>query len=134
MLELDAAGYAHISAYDAATGDLVYAHQDAAGWHTQTIDTGGPTGDVGKGSSLALHPDGWVYITYYDQHNRDLLLATNHPPTVVTLTQLYATSGSASAWDWQFGIAALLGLLIAGGIAALAGWRFGNDHNGGLGP
>ena len=122
-LVLDDAGYAHLSAYNAGTGDLVYAYQSAAGWQTQTIDTGGPSGNVGRGSSLALSADGWAYITYYDEHNRDLLIATNRPPTAVTLTQLQASSGASTDHRWPLGLTALLCLLMGGWIAALAGWR-----------
>jgi len=122
-LVLDDAGYAHLSAYNAGTGDLVYAYQTAAGWQTQTIDTGGPSGNVGRGSSLALSVDGWVYITYYDEHNRDLLIATNRPPTAVTLAQLQASSAASTDHGWLLGLTALLCLLLGRWIAALAGWR-----------
>jgi hypothetical protein len=90
-LALDADGYAHISAYDAANADLVYAWQDAAGWHVEVVDS---QGAVGQGNSLALNAAGQAVISYYDASNGDLKLAvrqfakagaaarTHTPPTI----------------------------------------------------
>jgi hypothetical protein len=90
-LALDADGYARISAYDAANADLVYAWQDAAGWHVEVVDS---LGDIGQGNSLALNAAGQALISYYDASNGDLKLAvrqfakagaaahTHVPPTI----------------------------------------------------
>jgi hypothetical protein len=54
----------HISYYDVTHGDLKYAYKDAGGSpHWETVDT---SGDVGRGSSLALDSSGRPHITYYD--------------------------------------------------------------------
>ncbi len=50
-LALDASGYADISAYDAANADLVYAYQDAAGWHVEVVDS---SGAVGQGKLIGV--------------------------------------------------------------------------------
>jgi hypothetical protein len=76
-LALDANGYAHISAYDSANADLVYAWQDAAGWHVEVVDS---QGDVGQGNSLALNAAGQAMISYYDASNGDLKLAVRQLP------------------------------------------------------
>jgi hypothetical protein len=76
-LALDANGYAHISAYDAANADLVYAWQDAAGWHVEVVDSHGA---VGQGNSLALNAAGQAVISYYDASNGDLKLAVRQLP------------------------------------------------------
>lgn len=76
-LALDANGYAHISAYDAANADLVYAWQDAAGWHVEVVDS---QGAVGQGASLALNAAGQAVISYYDASNGDLKLAVRQWP------------------------------------------------------
>jgi len=76
-LALDASGYAHISAYDPANADLVYAWQDAAGWHVEVVDS---QGAVGQGNSLALTAAGQALISYYDASNGDLKLAVRQLP------------------------------------------------------
>ena len=75
-LALDAAGYPHISYADYGNeyvdADLKYAWQDASGWYSETVDTGGAGGDVGHFTSLALDGDGYAHISYYDMTNGDL--------------------------------------------------------------
>jgi hypothetical protein len=61
-LALDGSGYPHISYYDDTNADLKYAYEDAAGWHTETVDE---TGDVGRYTSLALDGSGCPHISYY---------------------------------------------------------------------
>ncbi len=48
---------------------LRYAYQDAAGWHMQTVDSGG---QIGWGTSLAVDGSGYPHISYYDGTNGDL--------------------------------------------------------------
>ena len=60
-LDLDQAGYPHISYYDAVNEDLRYAYEDSAGWHVETVAT---QGDVGRYSSLALDALGFPHICY----------------------------------------------------------------------
>ena len=57
-LELDADDYPHVSYYDRTYGQLKYAHQDATGWHFETIDSGGTY------SSLDLDGSGYAHIAY----------------------------------------------------------------------
>jgi hypothetical protein len=68
-LALDEGGYPHISYYYCGTplpfcdiGDLKYAHQDASGWHIETVDS---EGYVGWSTSLALDGGGYPHISYY---------------------------------------------------------------------
>ena len=58
-LELDAAGYPHVSYYDSTNDDLKYAYQDAGGWHIETVDTQG-----GGNTSLRLDNQGYAHILY----------------------------------------------------------------------
>ena len=58
-LELDAAGYAHVSYYDSTNDDLKYAYQDAGGWHIETVDIQG-----GGNTSLRLDNQGFAHILY----------------------------------------------------------------------
>jgi len=68
-LALDAAGYPHISYYDATNGDLKYAYMDDSGWQIETADS---AGDVGRFTSLALDALGNPHISYYDATNGNL--------------------------------------------------------------
>ncbi len=58
-LELDAAGYPHISYNDRTNDALKYAFQDAAGWHLETVDAQG-----GSDSKLQLDDQGYAHILY----------------------------------------------------------------------
>jgi hypothetical protein len=61
-MNLDSGGYLHFLTYP--VGDLVYTFQDAASWHTQTVDSWGWV--VGT-TSLSLDDDGNTHISYrYD--------------------------------------------------------------------
>lgn len=60
-IALDAEGRPHISYWDAGGLDLKYAHQDAGGWHVETVT--GP-GNVGSYSSIEIDGDGWPHISY----------------------------------------------------------------------
>ena len=75
-LALDESGYPHISyhSYYNPTGEyaLKYAHQDASGWHIETVDSVGITGYY---TSLALDESGYPHISYYDDTNDDLKYA-----------------------------------------------------------
>ncbi|MEJ2211475.1 MAG: hypothetical protein P8129_20895 [Anaerolineae bacterium] len=61
-LALDAAGYAHISYFDARYGRLRYAHQDPTSgvWQTETVDEGFAALSI----SLAVSPSGEPHIAY----------------------------------------------------------------------
>ena len=95
-LALDGNGYAHISYFDDVNGDLKYAHQDAAGWHLETVDS---EGYVGLHTSLALDGGGYAHISYYDYSNYDLKYARQdaagwHTETVDTWPGEYGGSTS----------------------------------------
>ena len=61
-LRLDAAGYPHISYFDAKNADLKYAWYDGTSWHTTTVDS---AGDVGQFNSLVLDAAGYPHISYF---------------------------------------------------------------------
>ena len=71
-LELDAAGYPHVSYYDRTNGDLKYAYQDADGWHIETVDS---AGDMGQYTSLELDSSGNPHISYIDATSKSLKYA-----------------------------------------------------------
>ncbi len=78
-LAIDANGYPHISYHDSETSpysadpeDLMYAYQDASGWHIHTVDS---EGYVGRYTSLALDGEGCPHISYHDDTNGDLKYA-----------------------------------------------------------
>jgi len=71
-LELDQSDLPYISYYDAANGDLKFAHLSGTVWITQTVDS---EGDVGGWSSLALDQAGCPHISYCDWTNKDLKYA-----------------------------------------------------------
>ena len=60
-LALDARDHLHVSYYDFLNDDLKYAHKDASGWHTETVDY---AGYVGAYTSLALDADDRPHISY----------------------------------------------------------------------
>ena len=72
-LDVDAAGYPHISYFkcgdDCNSGELKYAWQDASGWYSETVDTGGATLSVRGFTSLALDGDGHAHISYLSYSN-----------------------------------------------------------------
>jgi hypothetical protein len=64
---VDRNGYPHIAYFIEYLGsspfyDLKYAHQDASGWYTETVDS---EGDAGLYTSLALDASGHPHISYY---------------------------------------------------------------------
>ncbi len=61
-LALDTDNRPFISYYDVTNGDLKMAHWTGDAWVIQTVDS---SGDVGKGSSLALNSYGFPGISYY---------------------------------------------------------------------
>jgi len=79
-LALDSSGYGHISYFycgttyypECDTMDLRYAHQDATGWYTETVDA---AGEVGTYTSLALDSSGYAHISYHDEGQSDLKYA-----------------------------------------------------------
>lgn len=72
-LALDAANRAHISYYNATSGDLMYARWTGSTWSIGVVDS---AGDVGRYSSLALDSTGDAHIAYYDAGNGDLKYAS----------------------------------------------------------
>jgi microcystin-dependent protein len=103
-LALDTNGYAHISAYDVANADLVYAWQDAAGWHVEAVDS---QGAVGQGNSLALNAAGQAMISYYDASNGDLKLAVRQLPKSAVAAHTYTPptiDGDLSDWPAPPGV------------------------------
>ncbi|MBI5594896.1 MAG: hypothetical protein HY928_02280 [Elusimicrobia bacterium] len=72
-LAVDSTGYAHLSYYDRAAGDLRYAYWDGTAWQTEAVAT---AGDVGKFSSLALDPKSRPVVVYFDPANARLMFAT----------------------------------------------------------
>jgi hypothetical protein len=75
----------HISYYDAANGDLEYAHDDGTGWLTATVDS---AGDVGRYTSLALDNAGRPHISYHDATNGTLKYAHLAPCTPVSAVEV----------------------------------------------
>ena len=74
-LALDQASQPHISYYDGLNQDLKFAFRDIAGWHVETVDTGGDGGDVGGVTALAVDPGGHAHVIYLDATNRTLKYA-----------------------------------------------------------
>jgi ELWxxDGT repeat protein len=73
----------HISYYDHTNTNLKYAYLDfdTSLWSTETVDGGfgaGEVGDVGKHSSLAIDGDDNLFISYYDESNKDLKIAEKY--------------------------------------------------------
>jgi hypothetical protein len=69
-LKLDAAGTAHVSYYDKAGKDLMYARRPSGGaWAVERVDA---SGDVGQYTSLAVGPGGSVHVSYYDASDKNL--------------------------------------------------------------
>lgn len=56
-----------VSFYNGSTKDLQFAKGSAGAWTVSTIDS---TGDVGAMSALAVKPDGYAAIIYFDATNR----------------------------------------------------------------
>jgi hypothetical protein len=73
-MDFDSDGYPHIAYYDWANADLEYAWQDAAGWHTSTLDS---TSAVGRYTNLRIAPNGTLHLIYYDEFDGDLEYARN---------------------------------------------------------
>jgi len=73
-LALDSSGGAHVSYYNSAKGDLLYATNATGEWRTFTIDS---DGDVGRDGDIAVDSSGNVHMSYYDYGSGDLKYATN---------------------------------------------------------
>ena len=69
----------HISYYDATGGDLKYAVFTGTSWTTGswTLDTIYYGTDAGKYNSLALDPQGTAYVSFYDDANDHLMVASD---------------------------------------------------------
>jgi parallel beta-helix repeat protein len=65
-IALNSEDEAHISYFNTVDG-LYYAIQTGSGWFIQDLDTAG-----NADSSIALDPDGYTHISYYDRSNDDL--------------------------------------------------------------
>jgi hypothetical protein len=110
-LALDQSGHPYISYMDRQgyyDGDLKYAHRDASGWHTVTVDE---AGNVGRYASLALDPTGCPYISCYDDGMDNLVQARALVPAAIELTGsltdgqlvLSWTTVPAAAAYWVYG-------------------------------
>ena len=56
------------------------ARRDGAGWDTSTVvDNGQGQGGVGFFNSLAIGPDGTIYVAFQDTRNSDLVIAESQP-------------------------------------------------------
>jgi hypothetical protein len=85
-LALDSRGRPHISYYDATGGGVNYAYRDGAGWRSEFVAT---TGDRWADNAIGVDSQGTVTISFYDDANRDLLLAVRSPhPLTPTPTPL----------------------------------------------
>jgi hypothetical protein len=73
-LALDGHGRPHISYYDA--GGVSYAYRDGTGWRSEFVAA---TGDHQADNAISVDSQGTVYISFYDDVNRDLLLAVRSP-------------------------------------------------------
>jgi hypothetical protein len=65
-LALDGDGYAHIAYYDIDKGKLKYAHQDASGWHIETLDNQANISESynSVAFSIAIDGNGFAKISY----------------------------------------------------------------------
>lgn len=73
-IALDGTGRVHVGYQDLTNGDVRYATCAAdcaapANWRSVTVDA---PGRVGIGTAIAVSAAGAVYLTYYDETNRDL--------------------------------------------------------------
>lgn len=75
-LALDNSDRPHISYYDAASGGVSYAYRDGTGWRSEFVAT---TGDRQADNAIGVDSQGTVTISFYDDVNRDLLLAVRSP-------------------------------------------------------
>ncbi len=75
-LAVDSSDRPHISFYDAASGSLMYANRDNAGWRSEFVAA---TGDRWAENAIGVDSQGTVTISFYDDANRDLLLAVRSP-------------------------------------------------------
>ena len=95
-IAIDSSGNAWVSFYDATGGDLLVAEYvgDASGscddtdWDCTDVST---TDDVGLDTSIAFHPDGNAWVSYFDTTGDDLVVA-EHVGTG-------GTGCASSAWD-----------------------------------
>lgn len=76
-LALDSQNRAHVSFYDWGTADLMYAAENSSGGYD--IEAADTAENVGKYNSLAIGPEGFANIAYYDAANGDLKLTYNGP-------------------------------------------------------
>jgi hypothetical protein len=97
-IAVDAAGWVHISYYDATNRNLRYATNASGVWVTQIVDS---SGDVGASPAIALDSAGKVHISYTDDTNHDVKYATNASDTWRTyvidnawVSGIYSTPGA----------------------------------------
>lgn len=94
-LAFDAAGTAHLSYYDKANRDLMYAKREIGNdWTIERVDE---NGDVGQYTSLAVGPGGTVHVSYYDASNHDLKCAVRHNDGAWTV-QTVASDGNVGKY------------------------------------
>ncbi len=89
-LALDSHGRPHISYYDA--GGVSYAYRDGTGWRSEFVAN---TGDRQADSTIGVDTQGTVYITFYDDANRDLMLAVRSPHPLTPTPTPTATATAA---------------------------------------
>jgi len=70
-------GKGYIAYYDSTTGGLNVAVEVSVGWANYSIDRGSVTGsDLGRYADIAVGPDDFPRISYYDATNGDLKFAS----------------------------------------------------------
>lgn len=99
-LAYDSTGNPHI----AYGGDHLYhAYRAAGNWVTEVVDS---SNRVGKNASIAIDSANHIYITYYDEVNKDLKYATNWQGwwesfTIASNGDVGAKSRIFASWDGQ---------------------------------
>lgn len=83
-LQVDGAGYPHLTTVDEATGTVMYLRRDSAGWHVEPV---GNTSFVSADHRLAVDAQGMAHILFRDGRSG------------------YLTYGAREADGWHFGVA-----------------------------
>ena len=134
-LALDGAGYAHISyltiSHADDDGSLMYAYEDGAGWHFETVDS---SQDTGYDTTIALDSSGYPHITYRQyEPNKSLKYAYKdaggwHTEVVKACTGIYADRAVTMVLD-SHGQAHISFYR----CSATGSWSLQHGHRGGAG-